>query len=66
MAKAGDIPLDCPAAPATALLFPKITIAQVEEAILKTGNTALGKDELPTNILKSAWPLIKGHVLALF
>jgi hypothetical protein len=66
MAEAGDIPLDCPAAPATALPFPEITIAQVKEAILKIGNTTLGKDELPTNILKSAWPLIKGYVLALF
>ena len=66
MAEAGNILLDCPAVPAIALPFPKITMTQVKEAILKTGNTAPGKNELSTNILKSAWPLIKGYVLALF
>ncbi|EED19609.1 hypothetical protein TSTA_028910 [Talaromyces stipitatus ATCC 10500] len=53
-AEAGDIPLDCPAAPSAALLFPEISIEQVEKAILKAGNTAPGEDELQTNILKVA------------
>jgi ribonuclease HI len=65
-AEAGDIPLDCPAVPSATLPFPEISMAQVEKAILKAGNTAPGEDELQTNILKVAWPLIKDKVLALF
>ncbi|KAF7174223.1 hypothetical protein CNMCM6106_008360 [Aspergillus hiratsukae] len=65
-AEAGDIPLDCPAVPRAALPFPEITMAQVEKAILKAGNTAPGEDELSTNILKIAWPMIKDQTLALF
>lgn len=65
-AEAGDIPLDCPAVPNASLPFPEITMPQVERAILKAGNTAPGEDELQTNILKVAWPLIKDKILALF
>ncbi|EED11470.1 polymerase, putative [Talaromyces stipitatus ATCC 10500] len=64
--EAGDIPLDCPAVPTTTLPFPEITMAQVEKSILKARNTAPGEDELQTNILKTAWPLIKDKILFLF
>ncbi|EED17260.1 hypothetical protein TSTA_023140, partial [Talaromyces stipitatus ATCC 10500] len=62
-AEAGDIPLDSPAVPTTSLYFPDITMAQVEESVLQAGNTAPGSDEIPTCILKVAWPLIKDKVL---
>lgn len=65
-AEAGDVPLDCPAVPRASLSFPKITITQVETAILKAGNIAPGEGELATNILKIAWPLIKDYVPILF
>ena len=65
-AEAGDIPLDIPTVPSNLLPFPDITMAQVETAVLRAGNTAPGADELPTCILKVAWPLIKERVLALY
>jgi hypothetical protein len=65
-ASAGDIPLDCPTAPQTALPFPEITEPAIQQAILQAGNTAPGEDEIPTGILKVAWPLIKDKVLLLF
>ncbi|EED22451.1 hypothetical protein TSTA_097000 [Talaromyces stipitatus ATCC 10500] len=34
-------------------------MAQVEESVLQAGNAAPGSDEIPTYILKVAWPLIK-------
>ncbi|EED11974.1 hypothetical protein TSTA_000510, partial [Talaromyces stipitatus ATCC 10500] len=57
-AEAGDIPLDSPV-PSTSLYFPDISMLQVEESVLQAGNTAPGADEIPTCILKVAWPLIK-------
>ncbi|EED20792.1 hypothetical protein TSTA_039860, partial [Talaromyces stipitatus ATCC 10500] len=63
-AEAGDIPLDSPAVPITSLYFPDISMSQVEESILQAGNTAPGADEIPTCILKVAWPLIKDKQLS--
>jgi ribonuclease HI len=65
-AEAGDIPLDTPAVPSCSLPLPDITMAQVEKSILQAGNTTPGVDELPTCIIKAAWPLIKDRVLALY
>jgi ribonuclease HI/endonuclease/exonuclease/phosphatase family metal-dependent hydrolase len=65
-ASAGDIPTDCPTAAVTALPFPDITESAIEQAILQAGNTAPGEDEIPTCILKVAWPVIKDKVLLLF
>ena len=65
-AEAGDIPMDCPTAPAAALPFPEVTELAIEQAILQAGNTAPGIDEIPTCVLKVAWPLIKNLVLQLF
>lgn len=41
-------------------------MAQVEKSVLQAGNTTPGADELPTCIIKVAWPLIKDRVLALY
>ena len=65
-AEVGDIPLDCPSVPIASLPFPDITEADIERAILCAGNTAPGADEIPTLILKTAWPLIKDKVRLLF
>jgi hypothetical protein len=65
-AEAGDILLDTPTVPSNLLPFPNITMAQAETAVLCAGNTTPGADELPTCILKVAWPLIKERVLALY
>jgi ribonuclease HI/exonuclease III len=62
----GDIPLDSPTVPTASLPLPDISMALVEKATLGAGNTAPGADELPTSILKIAWPLVKGKVLKLF
>ena len=61
-----DIPLNAPAVPSMALPFPTVLITDVERAILRTGNTAPGADEIPTGVLQAAWPLIKDRVLQLF
>ena len=66
LAEAGDIPLDSPAVPSTSLYFPDLSIKQVEESVLQAGNTAPGADEIPTCILKVAWPLIKDKILMLY
>ena len=58
----GDIPLDAPAVPCTALPFPLVQDIDVERAILQAGNTAPGADEIPTSTLQISWPLIKDRV----
>jgi ribonuclease HI len=65
-AEVGDIPMDCPTAPSATLPFPVVTEADIERSILRAGNTAPGADEIPTCILKTAWPLIKDKVRLLF
>jgi hypothetical protein len=62
----GDIPINTPAVPSSSLPFPDISMTQVERAVLDAGNTTPGSDELPTSILKVAWPLIKNRVLSLY
>jgi hypothetical protein len=39
---------------------------QVENAVLKTSNTAPGEDEIFIKILKIAWSMIKDQTLALY
>jgi hypothetical protein len=65
-AEAGDISLETFAVPTCSLPFPDITMAQIEKAVLYAGNITPGFDELPTSILKTAWPLIKDRVLVLY
>lgn len=46
--------------------FPEISKEEVRETILREGNTAPGKDEVPIAILKYTWPLIESFVITLF
>ncbi|EDO02463.1 hypothetical protein SS1G_04939 [Sclerotinia sclerotiorum 1980 UF-70] len=62
----GDIPTDCPTVPSIALPSPVINELSIREAVLGAGNTAPGADELPTSILKIAWPLIESFVTQLY
>lgn len=62
----GDIPMDSPAVPSTSLPFTTPSIEEIRDAILRTGNTAPGVDEIPTIILRHAWPLIEELILSLF
>jgi hypothetical protein len=55
-AEAGDIPGSSLAVTARSILFPLITPEDVRKLILGAGNTALGIDEIPTPILRLAWP----------
>src|SRR6201990_1382695 len=65
-ADAGDIPLDAPTVPSTTIPFPEVGATDVERAILRAGNTAPGVDEIPTALLRLAWPLIKDRVCLLY
>ncbi|KAI0990756.1 hypothetical protein K3495_g17431, partial [Podosphaera aphanis] len=56
LAVAGDIPLDTPTVATRSISFPPLCRDEVREAILKAGNTAPGADEIPTAILRIAWP----------
>ncbi|KAI0991303.1 hypothetical protein K3495_g16884, partial [Podosphaera aphanis] len=61
-----DIPLSTPTTAHTVLPFPKITAFEVSNAILGAGNTTPGKDQIPTGVLRLAWPLISSLVHDLF
>src|SRR5438045_1509558 len=65
-AKAGDIPFNSPTMATRKINSPPITVADICKAILKAGNTAPGLDEIPTAVLKVAWPLIETRVHILF
>lgn len=65
-AEVGDIPFDSPAVPRRSLPFPAITVQEVRNSILAAGNTAPGKDEITTAVLKAGWPLLEEPVFVLF
>lgn len=65
-AEVGDIPLDSPTAPATALPFPEITSQEISKAILGVGSTTPGEDEITTTVLKAGWILLERPITALF
>ncbi|KAJ8066801.1 hypothetical protein OCU04_004188 [Sclerotinia nivalis] len=65
-AEVNDIPFDSPSTSIRSIAFPAITIQDIQTAILRTGNTAPGIDEIPTKILQLAWPLIEPYILQLF
>ncbi|RAL58046.1 hypothetical protein DID88_009541 [Monilinia fructigena] len=65
-AEVDDIPFDVPTIPGQYIPFPRIVMSDLEQAILKAGNTAPGADEIPTRILQIAWSIIKDFVLLLF
>lgn len=66
IAKVGDIPLNSLVVPCTSLPFLEITDSEICNALLGAGNIALGKDEIPTSVIRIGWPLIKSLVTALF
>jgi hypothetical protein len=66
MAKVGNIPLNSLAVLYTLLPFLEITDSKIYNALLSVGNTALGKDEVLTSVLRVGWLLIKSLVTALF
>jgi hypothetical protein len=55
-AEAGDILGSSLAVAARSILFPLIIPEDVRKSILGVGNTAPGIDEIPTPILRLAWP----------
>ena len=50
--------IEPPRVATTAREWPALTTWEVEEAVLRAGNTAPGLDELPTAALKLAWPVL--------
>ncbi|KAI0991860.1 hypothetical protein K3495_g16327, partial [Podosphaera aphanis] len=52
--------------PRAALPFPELTLSEISRAILGAGNTTPGKDQIPTAVLRLAWPLISELILDLF
>jgi hypothetical protein len=65
-AEVGDVPFDALTVPSATLFFPEIRDTDIERAILQASNTAPRADEIPTCILRTAWPLIKDKVYSLF
>ncbi|KAI0996688.1 hypothetical protein K3495_g11494 [Podosphaera aphanis] len=61
-----DIPLLTPTTARTSLPFPELTIEEVSNSILGAGNTTPGKDEIPTSVLRLAWPHISGLIQDLY
>src|SRR5436309_6644418 len=66
IAEASDIPFDSPTTATHKIDFPPITVIDICKAILEAGNTAPSQDEIPTAVLKAAWPIIETRVLTLF
>src|SRR5271166_1069538 len=65
-AEVGDIPLDSFTAATQKIEFPPITATDIQKSILGARNTTSSLDEIPTAILKAAWPLIESQILTLF
>ena len=65
-AEAGDIPFDSPTAATQRIEFPPVTVTDIRKAILGAGNTTPGQDEIPTAVLKAAWPVIEPLILTLY
>ncbi|KAI0997513.1 hypothetical protein K3495_g10676 [Podosphaera aphanis] len=61
-----DIPFNAPTVAHKALPFPEIKASEVSNTILGAGNTTTGKDQIPTLILRLAWPHISALVHDLF
>lgn len=58
--------MDTPAVPSRLLPFPPSSKEEIQEALLRAGNNAPGADEIPSSIIKLAWPLIEDHIYSLF
>src|SRR5271165_7310943 len=58
-AEVGDIPFDSLTAATCKIDFPPVTVTDICKSILGAGNTTPSLDEIPTAVLKTAWPLIE-------
>lgn len=65
-AEAPDVPICTNNNHLPLLPFPDITDHEVEKAVLSVSNTAPGNDQITTDILKRAWPIVKPHILLLY
>ena len=65
-AEVGDIPMSAPAVSQSSLPFPELTEEEIEKCILGAPRSTPGADEIPTSVLRMAWPKIKSSVLLLF
>lgn len=58
-AQTGDILMNSPAIPIRSVEFPSLTEEKTQESLFRVGNTAPGSIEIPSPVIKLAWPLIK-------
>ena len=65
-AELGDIHMDAPTVAQKSLPFLPLTLDETKRAILNIRNSTPGSDEIPTGILRLAWPLIESYVHSLF
>src|SRR5271157_660023 len=56
LAEVSNIPFDSPTAATCKIDFPPVTVTDIRKSILGAGNTTPGLDEIPTAVLKTAWP----------
>ena len=66
LAEVGDIPLDTPTVAKRSISFPPLYQDEVQDAILRAGDIAPGADEIPTAMLRKAWPLIREYIFSIF
>ena len=66
VAEVEDIPLDAPSVASATLSFPEITATEIRSAVLNAANTSPGSDEVPTTVIRVAWPLIEIYISSLY
>ncbi|KAI0997128.1 hypothetical protein K3495_g11059 [Podosphaera aphanis] len=66
LAEAGVIPLYAPSVSVRTLIFPPLSRQEVRDTLLKAGYNVPGLDEIPTAILRCAWPRVADLVHSLF
>ncbi|OAQ65636.1 endonuclease/reverse transcriptase [Purpureocillium lilacinum] len=45
---------------------PKVPIEEVQDALLRTGNTSPGSDNITVRLLRTAWPALRCHIQRLY
>ncbi|OAQ74382.1 endonuclease/reverse transcriptase [Purpureocillium lilacinum] len=45
---------------------PKVPIEEVQDALLRTGNTSPGSDNITVRLLRTAWPALRYHIQRLY
>lgn len=64
-AEVGDIPMEAPTVPLRSLPFPPLNSEEIKPSLFIARNTAPGSDEIPSSIIKFAWPVIEPFVQTL-